>query len=186
MKISSETFLDQLNVEAKKIIDQADGLKSLPVEKLQTRPNEKSWNVLECLEHMNLYHDYYLPEVKKHIKANRFPAIPNFKAGWLGNYSAKNMLPKKEGKVNMAMKTFRDMDPKGQKLQVEVLDTFLNQMKDLVLVIDQCRHLDLQRTKVKLTIRFMKFTLGDTLHFLINHNRRHMIQIAKILASKSS
>ena len=111
---------------------------------------------------------------------------PEFKAGWFGNYSALNMLPKKKGKVNMPMKTFKNMNPHGQSVKLQVLDTFISQMKELMSLLEASKEVDLRKTKCTLTLRWMKFTLGDTLHFMINHNIRHMIQIKKIFAPISA
>lgn len=182
MKVNSSQFLDQLKEEALKIIEQGEQLRQLSVETLSLKPNEEAWNVLECLEHMNMYHKYYLPEIKKQISTAKYPAEAIFKAGWFGNYSAQNMLPKKVGKINMPMNTFKDMNPIGQALKIDVLEQFISQMKEFLVLIESARKVNLRRTKIKLTIRFLKFTLGDTLHFVINHNKRHLIQVQKTLS----
>lgn len=169
-------------MESNELIAQASQLLALSEKELIKRPDEKSWNVLECFEHMNQYHTFYLPEIAKKIAASKYPATAEFNSGWFGNYAAKSMLPKKEGKVNLAMKTFPDMDPIGQSLAPKVIDLFIAQLKELTKLIELSRKVDLRKTQCKLTIKWLKFTLGDTLHFMINHNRRHMIQIQRILA----
>ena len=64
-----------------------------------------SWSILECLEHLNLYGDFYLPQMEKSIKNTTFKNENEFRSGLLGNYFAKTMLP--EEKLNK-MKTFKD------------------------------------------------------------------------------
>ena len=174
-------LIDRLLNEALDLIQQAQKLKEIPVDKLTDRPNAKSWNVLECLEHISRYHQFYLPEVRQQIKASPYPAARVFRSGWFGNYSANSMLPKKEGKVNMAMKTFPDMDPQGDKVEVAVIGQFIEEMNELVELMERSRAVDLRKTKCNLTIRWLKFTLGDTFRFLINNNRRHFLQIDRIL-----
>lgn len=186
MKVISHTYIEKLKGSAQEIITDAQELKKLTLIQLQQRPHENSWSALECIEHMNLYHEYYLPEIEKQITSSNHPTTPEFKAGWFGNYSALNMLPKKKGKVNMPMKTFKNMNPHGQSVKLQVLDTFISQMKELMSLLEASKEVDLRKTKCTLTLRWMKFTLGDTLHFMINHNIRHMIQIKKIFAPISA
>lgn len=186
MKINSLTFIKQLKQSTNELIVEAKKLQSLTFDQLQKKPHEKSWNVLECVEHMNLYHTYYLPEIKQQINNAKHPAKKEFKSGWLGNYSAQNMLPKKADKVNMPMNTFKDMNPIGQDLQVEVLQIFVAQLEEFCLLLEASKEVDLRKTKCQLTIKWLKFTLGDTLHFMINHNIRHMNQIKKILVDSRS
>ena len=32
------------------------------------RPNENSWSANDCAQHLNMYFDFYLPEIKKRLK----------------------------------------------------------------------------------------------------------------------
>ncbi len=56
----------------------------------------KSWSILECLEHLNLYGDFYIPEIKNRIESSKTLPKENFKSRILGNYFAKSMLPKEK------------------------------------------------------------------------------------------
>ena len=44
-------------------IKEAQYFKTLSLEKLNQKQDDSSWSVLECLEHLNLYGDFYLPEI---------------------------------------------------------------------------------------------------------------------------
>ena len=81
----------------------------------------------------------------------------------------------------MAMKTFPKMDPKGQNLETQKIDVFVEQMKQLMDLLEKSRGVSLRKNKCTLTIKWLKFSLGDTLRFMIYHNYRHMLQIKKIL-----
>ena len=182
MKRATNEFTETLILDANLLLEKAKSLKNLSLNQLEERPSEAAWNVLECLEHMNKYHDFYLTEIREKIQNSKHPAVPMFKSGWFGNYSAQNMLPKQEGKVNMAMKTFAAMNPKGEQLNVAVLDKFIAQTEEFIQLLTLSKKVDLGKTKCKLTIKWLKFTLGDTLLFMVNHNKRHFIQIERILA----
>lgn len=180
MKVKSRELLNDLKHDVEMMLVQVDEIEKLPLELLQKRPNQKSWNILECFEHMNLYGEYYLGEIDLRITESKHPSQEYFKCVGFGNYSAKSMLPKKEGKVNMAMRTFPKMDPKDSGVGHEVIVTFKKDMNQMLDLIERAKSVGLRKTKCKLWLRWLKFNLGDTLRFMVYHNRRHMIQIEKL------
>lgn len=157
----------------------AEQLKQLPAAQLQFKSAPEKWNALECLEHLNLYGDYYLPELKRRIAESNFKATENFKPGWLGNYFANAMKPKE--KLNK-MKTFRDKNPVNYKTNHQAIDRFLNQQKQLLELVQKCREVDLNKTKTAVSIsKMLKLKLGDTIRFLVNHQDRHIVQAENML-----
>ena len=181
MEVNSDKLIDQLVNQIKSIRERGCELKNLPIETLCNRVDDSSWNVLECLEHVNRYGDYYLNEIALKIKQTTHPPQAVFKSGCFGNYAAESMLPKSNGKTNWPMKTFPKMDPKGSALSKETIDRFVEQMDNLMDLTERSRQVNLVKTKCKLTIKWLKFSLGDTLRFMVNHNIRHVQQINKIL-----
>ncbi len=138
------------------------------------KKNERSWSVLECLEHLNRYAVFYNNEIKR--KINNKPTVKNniFKSGFWGNKFALDMLPKESMKK---MKTFKSKNPiYTNLLKGEVLNNFINHQKELLLLVKMCEHKDLESIKTSLTIPVIKFRLGDTLRFVIYHNERHIAQ----------
>ena len=163
-------------------MNEVQKLKQLSTEKLNWRTGEGSWSILECVEHLNLYGDFCLPEIEKNLhKNNSIPGV-NFKSGFLGNFFAQSMLPKQ--KLNK-MKTFKDKDPMGSKLDKGVLDRFLQQQKIMLELLDKGRRVNLEKTKTAISItRFVKLKLGDTFRVVIYHNERHIVQAQKVLEAQ--
>ena len=139
--------------------------------------------MLECIEHLNLYGDFYLPEIENRIRQSKYPATSNFKSGWLGNYFAKSMLPRE--KLNK-MKTFKDKNPLGSQLDKSTLDRFTQQQKKTLDLLDKARKVSLNHTKTSVSIsKWITLKLGDTFRVVIYHNQRHLVQAANVLkASK--
>ncbi len=181
MKVKSRDLLNELKHEVEMMLVKVDEIERLSLEQLESRPDEKSWNILECFEHMNLYGAYYIGEIDYRITESKNPSQEYFKCAGFGNYSAKSMLPKKAGKVNMAMKTFPKMDPKDIGVRQEVIITFKKDMNQMLNLIERAKSVGLRKTKCKLWLRWLKFNLGDTLRFMVYHNMRHMIQIEKLM-----
>lgn len=146
---------------------------------LNYRQHPASWNVLECLEHLNLYGNFYLPEIEKSIHASKTQSNQEFKSGWLGNYFAQSMLPKV--KLNK-MKTFKEMNPLNRHVGREQLEVFIVQQTKLLVLLQQSRKVDLSRVETGISIsKFVRFRLGDTFRFIIYHQVRHIKQANEVL-----
>ena len=172
-----QTLLEQV----RQIINQVEKLKNYDLQTLTWRENETSWNILECLEHLNLYGDFYLPQMENKIKNSKTKADIEFKSGWLGNYFAKSMLPKE--KLNK-MKTFKDKNPIKRKLDKIVIDKFIDQQIKLLELLNESRKVSLSEIKIATSIStLIKLKLGDTFQFFINHIIRHLHQIDNVQAA---
>ena len=179
--MQSEKLITQLIEQTKQIIAQAKILKGCELDVLTFRENQKCWNILECLEHLNLYGDFYLPEIESKIAKSITTTEIEFKSGLLGNYFAKSMLPKE--KLNK-MKTFKNKNPLNNKIDRTVIDTFINQQMKLLELLNQSRTVSLSQTKINISISsFIRLQLGDAFQFYLNHIMRHLQQIEKIKTS---
>jgi len=181
--MQSEKLTQMLLEQSRQIINQAEKLQSYDLNTLTWKENEISWSILECLEHLNLYGDFYLPQIEKEIKNSTTKTDLEFKSGVLGNYFAKSMLPKE--KLNK-MKTFKDKNPLNAQLDKSVIDRFINQQIKLLELLNQSRNVSLNKVKIKTSISsLIKLKLGDTFHFFINHIIRHLNQIDRIQVAKN-
>jgi hypothetical protein len=176
--MQSEQLIKSVLEQTRQVINQVEKLKNYDLHKLTWKENATSWSVLECLEHLNLYGDFYLPQIENKIKNSKTSFETEFRSGILGNYFAKSMLPKE--KLNR-MKTFKDKNPLNADLDKSVIDKFDNQQIKLLELLNQSRKVSLNKVKIQTSIsRFIKLKLGDTFQFYINHIIRHLIQIDRI------
>ncbi|WP_026905449.1 DinB family protein [Pedobacter glucosidilyticus] len=176
--MQSEKLTQTLLEQTRQIINQAEKLKLYDLNKLTWKENKTSWSILECLEHLNLYGDFYLPQIESKIENSTTKADIVFKSGILGNYFAKSMLPKE--KLNK-METFKDKNPLNANLDKTVINKFINQQIKLLDLLNQSRNVSLNKVKIQTSISsLIKLKLGDTFQFLINHIIRHLKQIDRI------
>ncbi len=178
MRIKYQELIDELTSMTNSFIEEAEKMKTLPVENLNKKSDPNSWSALECLEHMSLYGDFYIPEFTKCLEKGKKPKSEYFRPGLFGNYSAKSMLPKE--KLNK-MNTFKDKNPLGSELDLNTINRFIGQQKAMLNLLDRALNVDLTRTKSKTTLPLIKFRLGDTFRFVIYHNKRHMVQAGNAL-----
>ncbi len=124
MTIDSKKVTQDLTNRTQVNIKATEKFSMISTEILNWRPEPDSWSILECFEHLNLYGDFYIPEIKKRIESSKTFPQKNFKSGLLGNYFAEMMLPKE--KLNK-IKTFKDKNPLGSQLDKTSLDRFIDQ-----------------------------------------------------------
>lgn len=177
--MNAEQFIQQQVATTMQIMNRVEKLKGHDLHTLTWRKNESSWNILECLEHLNLYGNHYLPEIEKQILKKQTDREENFKSGLLGNHFAKSMLPKEP--LNK-MKTFQDKNPLNARLDQQVIETFLHQQIQLLDLLKLATQASLNKVKIESSIsRLIRFKLGDAFQFYINHMLRHLDQIDRIL-----
>lgn len=179
--MNSETLINELIELTQKNLNDVQSFKNLTDNQLNLKRTTESWSILECIEHLNRYGNFYIPEISERLKHSTFKRTPTFKTGILGNYFAKSMLPKE--KLNK-MKTFKSMNPNNSLLDRQVLDTFIQQQESLINLLKDAKNTDLTKIKTAISIsKLIKLRLGDTFRIVIYHNLRHMVQAKKVLNS---
>ncbi|MDZ7936553.1 MAG: DinB family protein [Emticicia sp.] len=178
--MQSEKLIQSLIEQTRQIINQVEKLKDYDLHTLTWKANPTSWSILECLEHLNLYGNFYLPKIEDKIKNSKTKSETNFNNGLLGGYFAKSMLPK--DKLNK-MKAFKDKNPLNSKLDKNVIKKFSTQQVELLNLLNKSRTVSLNKVKIPTSISsLIRLKLGDTFRFYINHILRHLNQIDRIQA----
>ena len=180
----TDKLIKDLLKSTKIIISTVEDYQSLKDTTLNFKASKESWSILECLEHLNLYGDFYNPAIKECIDNSNSTESQVFKSGVLGNYFVNLMLPKE--KLNK-MKTLKDKNPSGSQLDKSVINRFLAQQKEFLSLIEKAQDVDLTKTKTLISIsKFIKLRLGDTLRFNVAHNQRHITQANNVLSRVTS
>ncbi|SOU86901.1 DinB family protein [Tenacibaculum dicentrarchi] len=171
---NTKELLSELKQTVVSHINYVESLKNNTTQELQYKKTVKSWSVLECLEHLNLYAEFYNNEIRKRIEKSKYQKSTVFKSGYLGNKFALDMLPKEGMKT---MNTFKSKNPIYSKLDKKVvLERFIKLQKELLNLLELSENKNLTKIKTAITLPILKFRLGDTFRFVINHNQRHIIQ----------
>lgn len=176
--MQATAVLQELLEASRILLNKAVLLQQLDEATLNRRPAPESWSILECVEHLNRYSDYYIPVMDTAMNTAKPGAVSTFSPGWLGDYFAKLMQPKE--KLNK-IKTFADKNPIHQPLDRKVIAHFIEQQHQLIRLLDKAAQYDLNRIRIPITLsRFIRLKLGDTFRFVIYHQQRHMEQIERI------
>lgn len=178
--ISQQDLIKELQSYTNDHLLRAEKMQAEDFSLFSRRPDEYSWSANDCAQHLNMYFDFYLPEIKKRLKnaASKSPG-KNFRAGLLGDYFAKSMLPQEE--LN-TMKTLKKTNPLNFKVNENALTELIKNLKEMQVLLGSLSAFDLARIKTSISISsLIKLKLGDTLRVVIYHNERHLRQAEKAL-----
>lgn len=176
MKYNRKQLLKDLQSRVEQTKQIVLTFEAFPEDHLNRKSSAASWSALECLEHLNLYGDYYLPEMEKSILNGKSATNDFFKPGVLGDYFAKSMQPKTDGTLKK-MKSPKDKLPQHSHLGFTTLDRFLKQLDHLQRLLNMANEVDLTKSKTPISIsRWIKLRLGDTFRFYVFHIQRHVQQ----------
>jgi hypothetical protein len=177
--MKSEELLNKLIKRTEENRDEAKSFKKLTASQLNFKESLESWSILECIEHLVRYGNFYLPEIGIQLDKSKHPKGDIYRTGFFGNYFANTMLPKE--KVNK-MKTFKSMNPIKSKIDVKVLDTFIQQQEKALKLLNSAKETDINKVKTAISITsLIRLRLGDTFKVVIFHNWRHLIQARKLI-----
>ena len=177
--------LVQLTQEVESLVQfVSEEVKKLPAEKLNQRPANGGWSLLECLEHLNRYSSYYNPALEKAITSNLVEnSKPVITLTWLGKKSVEMISPKNTKK----QKTLKKMNPQGSVLSFSVLNDFLKNQLQLRELLQKAKGANLGKKAVPVEFfRLLKMNIGETLLFMILHQQRHCMQLQRIFAEVTS
>lgn len=176
--MKSDELITELIAQTTEITKRVERYQEYALPVLKWRSTDNSWNILECIAHLNLYGAFYLPEFDRQLSNAKIADDQFFRPGLLGNYFANSMLPK--DKLNK-MQTFKDKNPLGQELDLATIQLFLQQQYKLLALLEKARGISLNKTKISISIsRFLKLKLGDGFRFYVNHILRHIKQMESI------
>lgn len=174
----SNKDLDNFEMLIHKQIKWVHQLEELSAEQLQLSDG-KGWNAVECLEHLNLTLDYYLPAIRKSLEEVpdvRLPVV--YQPGRIGGWMIRQMTLTAQGGIRMKMKTFAQFTPRlTLEDSEEVFSRFYQNQKVLMELATTARQKDWNKVRVVSAIGpLLRFRLGDCLLFLMRHQERHLHQ----------
>lgn len=168
-------LLETLEARVENHLETAISLfQNLPEPSLLQPAANGGWSIAQCLDHLNRYGDYYLPEIEKKIQAGQDKNSEFFKGSWLGSYFTRMMEPE-TGKKKV--KAFKAYIPPVQLDAYAVIATFIQQQEEMLGYLNAAKTVDLDALRIPVSIaKFIKLKLGDVFQFVIAHNERHIQQ----------
>ena len=145
--------------------------------------DEQSWNIAQCLAHLNTYGHYYLPKMEAILAKSNELSASAYTPSWLGNYFVGMMEVNKQHKKYKAAKQHH---PQVKDVYAVVTE-FIDQQETFLKYIKAFERVDLNKVKIPISIsKWIKLRLGDVLAFMVVHNERHIHQIRNIQRAHSN
>jgi hypothetical protein len=178
-RINKSETLTELLAQTDKLLTTANKWKLIPHHVFASKPQPAAWSANECIQHLNSYGRYYLPQFEKSILPHT-SNVNQFYTGWLGRYFTKLMKPQANGKI-AKMKSPKDHRPTKMLDSHVVVAEFINQQEKLLQLLHKSGTADWNaRIPISLT-KMIKLKLGDVLLFYTAHQLRHCVQAEQAL-----
>lgn len=136
---------------------------------------KSEWSILQCLEHLNLTHDYYMAKLTAPLaQAPQVQAGPDhYKASfWGGIYMHFALNPK------YTFPSPEPITPMGQP-ERSVLSAYLTRQEQMLELCEAVATIDLNKPIVPIE-KFVRFNLGDCLKILVYHDALHIGQAQRV------
>ncbi len=171
----STQLTDELETNDRQATELARGLSP---EQLNWKPAESVWSVGQCLQHLCVTNDVYLPAIAKALDDRPRSPVQGITPGWLGRWFIRTYIePSPRSKKAQAP---RKIAP-AERVDSSVLEVFLRGNDIARALVRRAGAYDVNRIRFKNPlIPLLRFTVGTGLEILWRHQRRHLLQAERI------
>ena len=167
-------------LEDLKASDEAAGrlTNGLTEEQLNWLPVPGSWSIGQCLEHLCITNEAYLPAITAALEEKSHAPVGQIVPGWFAGWFIRNFVePSPETKRVSAPSKIRPTSRVG----LTVLDRFLAGNQAVRDLIARARSKDVNRIRFwNPFLKGIRFTVGTGLEIIAAHERRHLLQAERI------
>lgn len=183
--MTQSEILHQLETELRATLEEVRQIfPGLDEATLQRHPSEpKRWNILECFDHLNRTYVDYMPQIELAVhkaKAHQHFFQPDTPVKY--NMLGREALRWAKSPAGKRFKTLKRYNPIGQNVPVSALKSFIINTEKMLRLIQMCRNVDINRTRVRFAvIPVLKYRLANLLEFIVAHAHRHVEQAKKLV-----
>ncbi len=143
------------------------------------RPKAQSWSAAECLAHLSISTEMFLPVLRSAIdEAKKKKPSAKAKMDVLGRVLAWFLEPPIRKKV----KTSAPFVPKSTRAKAEAFGEFASLQEKLVDLLREAREADLRTKIVSPFDKRVRYNLLSAFHVIAAHERRHLWQAEQAVA----
>lgn len=181
---TSAAWVDRLIAEFTAADEWATRLvQPLTPKQLNWRPSAREWSVGQCLEHLAVSSEVYLPPIIASLAGRTRLATPvaEITPGWFGRWFIRNFAAPVVRRKYWAPRKIRPTT--GSDVDPGVLDRFLAANARARDVVRLAQDFDVNRIRFKNPFVWgIRFTAGTGLEILSQHERRHLHQAERVRA----
>jgi hypothetical protein len=155
-------------------------LADLDEERFNWRPDESSWSVAQCLDHLNVATRVYLGPMRQALEAarsrgssRRGPIHPP----WLERWFVRTLEPPPKRRLPAP----RKIVPAARKTRDEVGEEWGRVQADLADLLSEAAPFDLNAARFRNPLfPLVRFSVGTGFLVIETHERRHLLQAQKV------
>jgi hypothetical protein len=154
---------------------------------LQWKPRPECWSIVECLQHLVLQLELYLPKIDQAVlKGKTFNITADgtaFRSGFLGKYLLSSIRIKDDNSIQRFSKCPNKLRPEStiEGAASLVVENYFQYSAQLLNLLSVSKALHLEQIKVTLPlVPLFRLKLGDMLQYLVYHIERHIVQAQKV------
>jgi DinB family protein len=168
-------LISELDAADRRAKELAQGL--TPIQ-LNWKPSQDAWSVGQCLEHLRVTSEVYLPAIAASLPDRPLLAVQDITPGWFGRWFIRNYIePSSESKRARAPKKIAP----GPRVDPHILDLFLTGNQAARELVRRAGDYDVNRIRFKNPfIPVLRFTVGTGLEIVSGHQRRHLLQAERV------
>jgi len=154
----------------------------LTAEQLNWPPSPGAWSVGQCIEHLAIGNDQYLPAIEQALDQRRPDhSVDEIVLRPLSRWFLETYIEPSE--TTRRAKAPRKISP-SPTVRPGVLDRFLRGNEHARQVVRRAGSFDVNRIRFKNPfVPFVRFTIGTGLELLSRHERRHLLQAERVKAA---
>ena len=162
--------------------------RDLTVEQLNRSPAPGSWSVGQCLEHLFISNEVYLPPMTRALDASTSSAqarlspspVDEITPGWFARYFIRTYIDpatqRARAKAPGKLRPAHDVAP-------DILDKFLRSNDVARDLVNRASVYDVNRIRFKNPfVAGIRFTVGTGVEIIWRHQRRHLLQAERVRA----
>ena len=152
--------------------------KGLTPDQLAWAPGPGEWGIGQCLEHLCIANDKYLPAIATALTGPPSTVVQEITPGWFGRWFIRNY-------IEPSATTKRARAPKaitpGTRSDPAILDRFLGSNEKAREVVQRAKTCDVNRIRFRNPfVPLIHFTVGTGFEILSRHQRRHLLQAERV------
>jgi len=147
-------------------------------EQLNWRPAPGIWSVGQCLKHLLVANEVYLPAIATALKGRPQSPVPEIAPGWFGRWFIRSFID--PSSQNRRVRAPKKIEP-GREVETSVLESFLQSNQEARELVRMASNYDVNRIRFPNPfVPLVRFTSGTGFEIVTKHQRRHLMQAERV------
>ena len=181
---SSSPVWPQRLISASDAADQRaeQAVKGLSSEQLNWRPRPDAWSVGQCLKHLTITNEIYLPAISNALEGRQSSAVHEITLSRFSRWFIRNYIAPNPGGARA--RAPRKIQP-AKQVGPAILEAFLRSNQTVRELVERASAYNVNLIRFQNPfIPLLRFTVGTGLEIVTQHQSRHLLQAEAVLTGR--